>query len=202
MVYNTKDILIINNPNPIIGDKRTYKDNKGHCRNLLWVICPDCKKGRWVQLIKSKKSSFTGRCANCRSSILNSKLLGRVGEKSPNWRGGRYKDNLGYVKIRLEPGDKYYKMGRKHGNYSSYIPEHRLVMAQYLGRPLKSWEIVHHKDGIRDHNDIDNLELFDTRGKHIEAEYKAKKELRKQIMDLQSRVTLLEAEIIILKKEG
>lgn len=61
----------------------------------------------------------------------------------------------GYVRLRLPLGDPLRPMADGEG----YILEHRLVMAESLGRLLLPTETVHHKDGNRTNNDIDNLEL-------------------------------------------
>ena len=45
------------------------------------------------------------------------------------------------------------------------IDEHRYIMEQYLGRKLEKDEVVHHKDGNKRNNNIENLELT-TRSKH------------------------------------
>jgi hypothetical protein len=46
------------------------------------------------------------------------------------------------------------------GGRTKKIAEHRLVMAQVIGRPLYPFESPHHKNGIRSDNRPDNLELW------------------------------------------
>lgn len=60
----------------------------------------------------------------------------------------------GYVMVKRPESP----MAMKNG----YVPEHRLVMAEHLGRPLERFENVHHINGVRDDNRLENLELWNT----------------------------------------
>jgi len=82
---------------------------------------------------------------------LNS-IKARKGKKGGNNKGGRIKDKLGYIQI--------WKPEHPNAKLAGYIHEHRLVMSESLGRPLESYEYVHHKNGIKDDNRLKNLELM------------------------------------------
>lgn len=69
----------------------------------------------------------------------------RLGPLHSQWKGGRTVNSEGYVMVRIE--------GR-------YRQEHRVVMERMLGRPLHPFENVHHKNGRRDDNRPENLELW------------------------------------------
>lgn len=81
------------------------------------------------------------------------------GERHGRWNGGKHKRG-GYDSSWLPDDHKFNLMRNRMG----YVLDHRLIMAEKLGRPLTKTETVHHINGITDDNRIDNLEL--RQGKH------------------------------------
>ena len=161
-----------------IGTARCHK-----YRKYIWLACLDCGKQRWVSLRKGEPQYL--RCSSCAKKGL------RTGAEHPLWKGGRTRSE-GYIRVWLSPDDFFYPMANR-----GYVLEHRLVVAKALGRCLQSWEIVHHKDNCpKDDNRYpETLQLVtDDRHKQITI-------LETKIQRLEKRVTLLEADNILLREQ-
>jgi hypothetical protein len=135
---------------PEIGEIRKDVPNRNHSYYYIWTPCPICGKCRWVQRGNEKRSRL------CRECYLKERIKNMPsGENHPSWRGGTWKHE-GYTLIKLPKNSYFYPMTAKNGS----IPEHRLVMAKHLGRYLLKSEQVHHIDGDKSNNRIENLELI------------------------------------------
>jgi hypothetical protein len=84
----------------------------------------------------------------------------RSSYKHWNWKGGETIPKSGYKMI---------KIGVGNGTYGF---EHRIIMEKHLGRKLKPFpiEIVHHKNGDKLDNRIENLEVI-TASKHAKKHF-------------------------------
>ncbi len=72
-------------------------------------------------------------------------------------KGARRKHSQGYVRVFLGDFHPELPCGRQN---AAWVMEHRLVMENHLGRKLDDTEDVHHRNGIRSDNRIENLELW------------------------------------------
>lgn len=81
-------------------------------------------------------------------------------DRHGSWKGGRTTNSAGYVLRMVESDSPFSCMCITNG----YVMEHRLVMAEHLGRPLTADETVHHIDGNKQNNALENLQL--RQGKH------------------------------------
>ncbi|MCJ7669582.1 MAG: HNH endonuclease [Dehalococcoidia bacterium] len=133
----------------------------------IWVACQDCGRERWTRL-KWDKIIYK-YCNTCSQKHSHPRTTIRE-------RGNR-----GYIMVRIEPIDFFHPMAREDGR----VFKHRLIMAKRLNRCLLPWEVVHHKNGIKNDNRIENLELLGGNSKH-------NKLLNKEIKRLQKRVQELE----------
>jgi len=81
------------------------------------------------------------------------------GDKHPNWKGGIRRSD-GYTSVLID---------------GKYIKIARLIMAKDIGRHLKSNEISHHINSIRDDDRIENLMLFNSNGRHTKHHHRLRR---------------------------
>lgn len=127
--------------------KASDKALKKGIRYRLFILrrCLVCDAEAWMLVHNIRRKGLTGLCFHC-NALQNSPWFGTIRDGSPAWKGGRHKSK-GYVLI-------------WNSDRQVYEQEHRLIMAEQLGRPLTKDENVHHLNGIRDDNRPENLELW------------------------------------------
>lgn len=148
--------------------------------------CLACEEEKWLAVtdVRSRGKKFTGYCRSC---YYKNPLRG---PQAFGWKGGRSKHIDGYIWVRLSAFSEAEQIILRPMayDYEKHLLEHRAVMALDLGRPLQSWEVVHHANGNRADNRIENLELMPNDQQHGSLTFLTSKE----ILRLKARIAKLE----------
>lgn len=153
--YGNPEAVAIRKPAAATGTKKPCRA----CGRTLdrgefpqgWSPCRDCRRGLHF--------SDGKRCHSCSTPISNRTTTGLCRPCFGDYRrsGGEPKRLTGradgYV---ILTGHRDHPNSRARG----HILEHVKVMSDMLGRPLLPGENVHHKNGVRDDNRPENLELW------------------------------------------
>src|SRR5262245_1893857 len=131
------------------AERRYHSRACAQAANKKTRICVVCGK----EFKHRYRRTCTDECA------LKARGPGR-GEAHPHWKGGRRTTPDGYIEVRIPDEHEFASMRRNR----YYVFEHRLVMAENIGRALRADETVHHKNGDRADNRLENLQL--RKGRH------------------------------------
>lgn len=121
--------------------KRKYYQDK---------LCICCGKKFNNSKFQTEKVYKKQKFCSLKCSYKSAKLFVPRGEKSPSWKGG----------VQYHSGYRYiYMPDHPYRAKELYIGEHRIIMEQHIGRFIKKGELVHHINGDRLDNRIENLYL-------------------------------------------
>lgn len=152
-------------------------------------VCKNCGKEFTIPNCWLKKFANAGQYCSmvCWHEVQRKRGGAFGGSKRATWGNGNgvYIDSHGYI-------HEYDPQRRK------FVRQHRLVMERKLGRHLEKGESVHHKNGKRDDNTPDNLELIV--GSHFSG--KRVKDLQdKTVEHLSTEIERLGMELSNLKRQ-
>ena len=178
---NKPSTIYPNGVKPQAGDTaRSCDVGRGTRAIRIWEACPSCGKERWIK--RNTSGTLCSSCARRRQSL---------GSRNSHWNIYRrlVTKNVAYVYI--APDHPFFCMVRR----ASRVLEHRLVMAEHIGRSLKVGEVVHHIDGNRLNNNINNLMLLPSPAHHS-SYTQLQQQVRKLEEELgQVRVRLVQLEV-------
>jgi hypothetical protein len=171
---------------PKLGDLIKGKSiGKYGTATYIYVKCNICKNDRWVINKPKILSPFSKHCNNCARHLPKLRM-----DNNGCWKGGRKINAKGYIEIKLPYDSPYLPMA----NMQRYVREHRLIMAKHIGRLLYPWEIIHHLNGNKSDNRIENLLLLPNQNEHAPDCL-----LRNYIKRLEKRLSKLKTELGLLR---
>lgn len=140
------------------------------------LTCENCGKQfeRYLCQIKPGITHFFC-CKACAKKHLSEKMTKMNKELNPT------RMNNFETRLAVREGQLRNNTGKEHC-YPKVFGKHvhRVLAEEILGRPLKKGEVVHHKDGNRQNNSLDNLEVLSSQSEHFSLHLKGNNYARKK----------------------
>jgi hypothetical protein len=148
-----------------LGQPGRKRRTDSGARKSEWVqiACTECGKEfevvPWKARAAEKRGGRIYCSAECSEALVRRRYsAGPQANQLPAGRKlrdeGRHINRSGYANVYVPPAER--PPGRER---LSYHPEHRMVMAKHLGRWLENHETIHHINGDKADNRIENLQL-------------------------------------------
>jgi len=147
-------------------DGKDFKTFAPNSSKKVLVRCDRCKKQRETTFQTATMIGTKTHCRSCARTLSSHKRPQStkgvskpniLGSKHYRWKGGRSVTKDGYIKLYNKSDPKGYSL------------EHVVVIEQTLGRKVQADELVHHIDGDKKNNDINNLVLLTSHTQHKNA---------------------------------
>ena len=179
----------------ITAKNPSAKEN--HQRKIK-VTCAQCKKWRWINscalwTIRQGKQKLCWECHKV--GLARRNKSGQIGIRH-NSSGYVTRTLCSFTEKEIEFLEPMFRSScSKRRKNRTEVLEHRAVMAFHLGRCLQGDEVVHHKNGIKDDNRIENLELVNSKTHSREH-----KKLLQDNRILRQRIEELQKELASIRK--
>ena len=159
--------------------------------DAMW--CADCRAANAKGYSRNYDRLHPNHCMDCGKVVVRSakrcnacdikwRRVRYRAEGNPNWHEGRITDKQGYVHVRITP--KVHKVGAP-----AYKREHRVIWEAAHG-PLASNYIIHHLNGNKADNRLENLAAMsrsDHHVRHAEPYEKRIRELEAEVNELRGK---------------
>jgi len=154
----------------LYDSKINWNDHKVIKGNIAFkVTCGKCKNSRYVLKLSIQKQvtsrkPFHGLCRKCNGRHVYPPPNAYKGYKKEYKKSVTQRGYYSLVISGLSKEDQILALAMKQQNgVSPRVLEHRLVMARSINRPLLRSEHVHHINGNKLDNRIENLEIWSTK---------------------------------------